>query len=152
VIAALCASLLIGIVGARWMVRHRGVRRMVDQVDRLYVSVATWQAAHSDRMTALGERMSDIERSVSRAEDSARAVASDMTDVTGALQRIEHIEHRAEISLLVAQGRISGEVPVVDLPAPTLTVAGAPPSVSPSPDAGEDEELGDLIADSLSAR
>jgi hypothetical protein len=138
--------MLIGIVGARWMVRHRGVRRMVDQIDQLYVSVATWQAVHSDRMTALGEHMSDIELSVSRAEDSARAVASTMTDVTGALHRIERIEHRAEISLLVAQGRISGEVPVVDLPAPTLTVAGAPSSVRSPLDAGEDEGLGDLVA------
>lgn len=155
-IAGLCVSILIGIVGARWMVRHRGVLGMVKQVDDLYLSVATWQAAHSDRMSALAEHMSDIEVSVSRAEDSARSAAADMTDITGALHRLERIEHRAEITLLVAQGRISGEHPVVDVPVPTLTVAGPPaPSsaVTPTPASAAavatDESLGDLVAGRL---
>lgn len=106
--------LVVGIVGGglvvvRWVVRHIRVRRMVRRVDELHDSVAAWQSEHSDRMIALDHQMSEIERSVARAEDSARLAARNMAEITGTIKRLERLEHRAEIELLVAQGRIPRE-------------------------------------------
>lgn len=97
------------LVATRWIVRHFRVRRMVRRVDELHNSVAEWQNEHSDRMIALDLQMSEIERSVARAEDSARLAARNMAEITGTLERLEGLEHRAEIELLVAQGRIPRE-------------------------------------------
>jgi hypothetical protein len=94
------------LVGVRWTVRHVRVRNMVRRVDELHSSVAAWQSVHSDRMIALDQQMSEIEQSVARAEDSARLAARNMAEITGTMERLERLEHRAEIELLVAQGRI----------------------------------------------
>jgi hypothetical protein len=98
-----------GLVAVRWTVRHARVRSMVRRVDELHHSVAEWQSVHRDRMIALDQQMSEIEQSVARAEDSARLAARNMAEITGTMERLERLEHRAEIELLVAQGRIPRE-------------------------------------------
>jgi hypothetical protein len=105
IVVAVCV-VAAGLIGVRWTLRHLRVRSMVRRVDELHESVAEWQSVHRDRMIALDQQMSEIEQSVARAEDSARLAARNMAEITGTLQRLERLEHRAEIELLVAQGRI----------------------------------------------
>jgi len=105
VVIAVCVAAA-AIVVVRWTVRHVRVRNMVRRVDELHTSVAAWQSVHRDRMIALDEQMSEIEQSVARAEDSARLASRNMAEITGTMERLERLEHRAEIELLVAQGRI----------------------------------------------
>jgi hypothetical protein len=108
IVVTVCV-IVAGLVGVRWTVRHVRVRNMVRRVDELHDSVAAWQSVHRDRMTALDQQMSEIEQSVARAEDSARLAARNMAEITGTMERLERLEHRAEIELLVAQGRIPHE-------------------------------------------
>ncbi|HEV7760856.1 MAG TPA: hypothetical protein VGO78_17745 [Acidimicrobiales bacterium] len=108
IVVTVCAVVL-ALVALRWTVRHIRVRNMVRRVDELHHSVAAWQSIHRDRMIALDHQMSEIEQSVARAEDSARLAARNMAEITGTLKRLERLEHRAEIELLVAQGRIPRE-------------------------------------------
>jgi hypothetical protein len=109
VIVVIVGVVAAGIVVMRWTVRHIRVRNMVRRVDELHTSVAAWQLVHRDRMAALDQQMSEIEQSVARAEDAARLAARNMAEITGTIDRLERLEHRAEIELLVAQGRIPRE-------------------------------------------
>jgi hypothetical protein len=121
IVLAVCAVAGV-LVAVRWTVRQIRVRSMVRRVDELHASVAEWQAVHRDRMAALDLQMSEIEQSVARAEDSARLAARNMAEITGTIERLERLEHRAEIELLVAQGRIPREhtAPVAEPPGASL--------------------------------
>jgi hypothetical protein len=100
------AAVLLILVAGWWLgVRRRG--RVAQRLDRLHATVASWQSDHGERVRSLERQVSEIERSVARAEDDARSASRQMAEIRGPLvQRLERLEHDMEIELLVAQGRI----------------------------------------------
>lgn len=99
------AALLILVSG--WWVGTRRRSRIAALLDDLHDEVATWQVDHGDRVRSLERQMWEIERSVARAEDGARAASRQLAELSGpVVQRLERLEHHLEIELLVAQGRI----------------------------------------------
>jgi len=104
------------LVVVRRLLAQRATPSAVQLLDDLQSHVTTWQLGHSVRMRALDERMTEIERSASRAEDSARLAASAMRDLQGnLLERMDHLEQRIELETLVEEGRIPAEH-LVDCP------------------------------------
>jgi hypothetical protein len=98
------------LVGVRRLLAQRVTRTAVERLDEMQAQVTTWQLGHSVRMRALGERMTQIERSTARAEDSARVAASAMRALRGdLLEGMDHVEQRIELETLVAEGRIPAE-------------------------------------------
>lgn len=98
------------LVGVRRLLAQRATSTAVQRLDDLQTHVTTWQLGHSVRMRALDERMTEIERSTARAEDSARVAASAMRDLQGnLLERMEHLEQRIELEILVDEGRLPAE-------------------------------------------
>jgi len=109
-LVALFLVALFFLVGVRRRPAQRAMCTAVQRLDEMQSQVTTWQLAHSVRMRALDERMTEIERSAARAEDSARLAASAMRELEGnLLERMEHLEQRIELEMLVDEGRIPAE-------------------------------------------
>src|SRR6266508_2390029 len=87
-----------------------GRRKVIKQLEALQADVTAWQDHHRKRVRHLERQVTDIELSVARAEADAHHAALLMWDIeTNLLRRIEEIEQRMEIRLLMRQGRIPAE-------------------------------------------
>lgn len=83
------------VVGGRWCHRHFSTRGIESRLEGLYGQVVSWQAAHDHQVEGIDRRLRDVEASAARAENEARIVSAQLTDLTRSLlTRMEQVEHR----------------------------------------------------------
>jgi UPF0716 family protein affecting phage T7 exclusion len=103
-------GVVLAAAGGVWLARNAGTRDIIRRLDEMQAEVSAWQMAHRARIRGLERRMTDIEISVMCAEEDAHTAATQMTQIGGnLLSRLEQVEQRMEIQLLVDQGRIPRE-------------------------------------------
>ena len=82
-------------VAARWCLRHFSTRGIERRLEGLHEQVVSWQAAHDHQVEGIDRRLRDVEASAARAENEARIVSAQLTDLTRSLiTRMEQVEHR----------------------------------------------------------
>lgn len=95
VAAGLVAALTAMAVAGRWCLRHFSTRGIERRLEGLYGQVVSWQAAHDHQVEGIDRRLRDVEASAARAENEARIVSVQLTDLTSTLlERMEQVEHR----------------------------------------------------------
>ena len=91
-VVAMVAALL---AGGRWCHRHFSTRGIERRLEGLHGQVVSWQAAHDHQVEGIDRRLRDVEASSARAENEARIVSAQLTDLTRSLlTRMEQVEHR----------------------------------------------------------
>lgn len=91
-VVAIAAAL---IAGGRWCHRHFSTRGIESRLEGLHGQVVSWQAAHDHQVEGIDRRLRDVEASAARAENEARIVSAQLTDLTRSLlARLEQVEHR----------------------------------------------------------
>jgi hypothetical protein len=110
VVGASALGVLLAIAGGRWLAQSTGTRDIIRRLDEMQVAVTAWQTAHRARIRGLDRQITDIEVSVMCAEEDAHSASVHIAQIRGDLiRRIEQVEQRLEIQLLVDQGRIPRE-------------------------------------------
>ena len=90
--AAVVAAL---VAGGRWCHRQFSTRGIERRLEGLYGQVVSWQAAHDHQVEGLDRRLREVEASAARAENEARIVSAQLSDLTRSLlARMEQVEHR----------------------------------------------------------
>jgi len=91
----LVALALAVIALGRWCHRHFSTRGIERRLEGLHGQVVSWQAAHDHQVEGIDRRLRDVEASAARAENEARIVSAQLTDLTRSLlTRMEQVEHR----------------------------------------------------------
>lgn len=107
-------------VAGRWCLRHFSTRGIEQRLEGLHGQVVSWQAAHDHQVAGIDRRLRDVEASAARAENEARIVSVQLTNLSALLLgRMEEVEHR-----LLSRRHGSPGRPRSVVPAPGL-VAGA---------------------------
>lgn len=108
--AVVAFVMVTGLVAARVHRRRMALRAVVRGVDDLARLVVAWETEHRIRRRALDRHMTEIEGAIASAEDRARRAACRMNEANIALVgRMEQVEQRTELHVLVGQGRIPSE-------------------------------------------
>jgi uncharacterized protein HemX len=69
--------------------RHdAGISAIVAHLQALREQVETWQAAHDHQVTSLCRRMTDVEAAAARAEEEARIVSVQLTELCEGLSHV----------------------------------------------------------------
>ena len=82
-------------VAGRWCLRHFSTHGIEQRLEGLHGQVVSWQAAHDHQVAGIDRRLRDVEASAARAENEARIVSVQLTNLsTLLLGRMEEVEHR----------------------------------------------------------
>jgi hypothetical protein len=82
-------------VAGRWCLRHFSTRGIEQRLEGLHGQVVSWQAAHDHQVEGIDRRLRDVEASAARAENEARLVSMQLTNLSSSLLgRMEEVEHR----------------------------------------------------------
>lgn len=89
------AVLAVVTIAWRWCLRTFSTRGIERRLEGLYGQVVSWQAAHDHQVEGIDRRLRDVEASAARAENEARMVSVQLTDLSRSLLvRMEQVEHR----------------------------------------------------------
>jgi hypothetical protein len=96
------AAVVVGMAGVPLaMLVGRLCRRYVNTVgierrlEELYEQLQSWQAAHDHQVAGIDRRLGHVEEMAARAENEARIVAAQMSELNQVLSdRLHQIEHR----------------------------------------------------------
>ena len=95
VAAGIVATVTAMAVAGRWCLRHFSTHGIERRLEGLHGQVVSWQAAHDHQVEGIDRRLRDVEASAARAENEARIVSAQLTDLTRSLlARMEQVEHR----------------------------------------------------------
>ena len=101
---------VVWLVGEKVLDRWAGLRDTTIGVEQLQDKIRTWERDYRIRRRAVYHRMTIVEHAVAQAEDRAHHAADDMRQLRAELlRRMEHVEPRIELEVLVAQVRIPSE-------------------------------------------
>lgn len=104
------AGMVLAVVTGRWLNRLNRTGDLVHRLEDMQVAVAAWQLDHRARVRSLERKITDIEVAVSCAGEEAHAAGVEMRAMNRDLiRRMEEVEQRREIWVLVEQGRIPRE-------------------------------------------
>jgi hypothetical protein len=103
-------GVVLAVVLGRWLTRLTRVGDVMRRLEDIQVAVTAWQLDHRGRVRRLERKMTDVEISVSCAGEEAHAAGVQMRSMNRDLiRRMEEVEPRLEILVLVEQGRIPRE-------------------------------------------
>ena len=82
-------------VAGRWCQRHLSTQGIEQRLEGLHGQVVSWQAAHDHQVAGIDRRLRDVEASAARAENEARVVSMQLTNLNSSLLRqMDEVEHR----------------------------------------------------------
>jgi len=91
--------------GSRRLPLDVGMGDLRGRLEALSAQMEAWQSAHNHQVVTLDRRMADVENAAARAEEEARIVSIQMSDLSeGLTQRVKLVEERNEIERLAAEG------------------------------------------------
>jgi hypothetical protein len=91
------AGMPVAVLLGRWYLQQLGTSGIEHRLESLCAQVIAWQAAHDHQVESIDRRMRDLESSAARAENEARMVSVQLTDMSRSLAgRLEQVEHRLE--------------------------------------------------------
>lgn len=91
--------------GSRRLPFDAGMGDLRGRLEALSEQMEAWQSAHDHQVVTLDRRMADVEAAAARAEEEARIVSLQMSDLSeGLSHRVKLVEERNEIERLASDG------------------------------------------------
>jgi hypothetical protein len=92
------ALIAVAFYGSRHLPYDGGIKELRTRLEVLSGQMEAWQAAHDHQVVTLDRRMADVESAAARAEEEARIVSIQMSELSQDLAlRIKLIEERNDI-------------------------------------------------------
>lgn len=108
-VAIVMALLAAAYWGSRRLPVDAGLGDLRGRLEALSAQMEAWQSAHDHQVVTLDRRMADVEAAAARAEEEARIVSIQMSDLSeGLTQRVKLVEERNEIERIAAKRAASG--------------------------------------------